>query len=89
MIKELQSLFQKAKQDFLSMDLETGKLVKSGLQFSFAFMLFSVCLLLTYLLVHNPDLFFIGYSLFKSSIFFNLAFIAFGIIFYNIKKQTN
>jgi len=83
------SVFQKAKKDFLSMDFETSKIVKKGLHFSFIFCLFTILLLISYLIIHNPILFQIGFSLFKSSIFFALSFIAFGIVFYTIKKQTS
>jgi len=86
---QVKNIFQKAKQDFLSMDCKTKRLVREGLRFSFAVTIFSICLLISYLTIHNPNLFIIGFSIFKSSIFFHLAFIAFGIIFQNLKKQMN
>ena len=87
--KNIFIIFQKAKKDFLAMDDRTKKIVKIGLRFSFGITVLAVSLLITYLMVHNLNLFMVGFSLFKSSIFFHLAFIAFGIIFTNWKKQMN
>lgn len=88
-VKNLLTIFQKAKKDFLAMDDRTKKIVKIGLGFSFAITVLAVCILISYLTIHNLNLFTIGFSLFKSSIFFHLAFIAFGIIFTNWRKQMN
>lgn len=88
-VKNLLTIFQKAKKDFLTMDDKTKKIVKIGLGFSFTITVLAVCILISYLTIHNLNLFIIGFSLFKSSIFFHLAFIAFGIIFTNWRKQMN
>lgn len=88
-VKNLLTIFKKAKKDFLTMDDRTKKIVKIGLGFSFTITVLAVCILISYLTIHNLNLFTIGFSLFKSSIFFHLAFIAFGIIFTNWRKQMN
>ncbi len=71
-------------------DKDISKLVKSGLTFCFIFCLFSVFILFTYNFIYSmPILFYIGYSLFKSSLMFSVAFIICGIGFDKLKKEVN
>ena len=62
------------------------KLMNSGIRFSFIFCLISTFILAIYKTVHIPNLFYIGISLFESSLFFFVAFIAYGFIFNRMKK---
>ena len=61
--KNIFIIFQKAKKDFLAMDDRTKKIVKIGLRFSFGITVLAVSLLITYLMVHNLNLFMVGFSL--------------------------
>lgn len=65
----------------------TQKLVKKGILFSFLLTIISTFILLIYHLFYaNPITFYIGISLFKSSLFFLCFFIIFGIAFDTINK---
>ncbi len=61
------------------------KLMKSGIKFSFVFCLFATLVLATYETVHIPNLFYAGISLFQTSLFLLVSFIAYGFVFNTIK----
>ena len=72
------------------LDKNVSKLVKLGLTFCFIFCLFSVSILFIYNFIYStPILFYIGYSLFKSSLMFCITFIICGIGFDKLKKELN
>ena len=64
-----------------SFDKSILKLINSGIHFSFIFCLIATLILAIYQTVHNPNLFYIGISLFQTSLFFWVAFITYGFIF--------
>ena len=57
------------------------KVVKFGIRFSFIFCLLATLILAIYNSVHIPNLFYIGITLFQTSLFFLVAFIAYGFVF--------
>mgnify|MGYP006947708228 CR=1 FL=1 len=60
---------------FKKMDSSILKVKNNGLKFCFMLLLISTFVLSIYLNVHNPALFLVGVSLFKSSLFFIVFFI--------------
>lgn len=71
-----------------NLDLQIVKLMKFGFIISFIMCLFSSSLLLTYqFIISLPILFYIGISLFKSSLNFGVTFFICGIGFDTVKKQ--
>lgn len=70
------------------MDTSILKIMKTGLRYAFGLMLISCMVLLTYNLIYpNPTMYEIGISLFKSSAFFVVDFIVFGVSFNKIKQD--
>ena len=67
-------------------DKSVLKVMKSGIHFSFIFCLFSTLILAIYNSVHIPKLFYAGISLFQTSLFFLVAFIAYGFVFNKVKQ---
>lgn len=78
---------KKILEEFKNFDKSVLKLVKSGVHFSFIFCLFATLILATYEAVHIPNLFYVGISLFQTSLFFLVAFIAYGFVFNRIKDM--
>jgi len=72
--------------EFNKIDKSILKVMLSGLRFSFIFCIFATFILAIYMEVHIPKLFYIGISLFQSSLFFIVAFIAYGFIFNRLKN---
>lgn len=71
-----------------NMDNSILKLMKSGIKFSFFVSLISIITLLTYDFVYtSPSIYYIGISLFKSSLFFMVGFVICGFAFSKIKKE--
>lgn len=71
-----------------NMDVKISKLMKFGFTFCFVLLVLSLFILLTYkLLYSHPNLYYIGFSLLKSSLVFAITFFACGIGFNSIKKQ--
>lgn len=71
-------------------DKNVSKLVKYGFLFCFILCIFSCLILFTYELFFSlPILFYIGYTLFKSSLMFAVTFFICGISFDKIKKELN
>lgn len=64
------------------------RIMKSGIHFSFIFCIFATLILAIYNSVHIPNLFYTGISLFQTSLFFLVAFIAYGFIFNRIKNVS-
>lgn len=64
------------------------KIMKSGIHFSFIFCIFATFILTIYQSVHIPNIFAVGISLFKTSLFFFVAFIAYGFVFNSMQNVT-
>ena len=75
--------------EFNKIDKSILKVMKSGLHFSFVFCIIATFFLALYIGVHIPKLFYIGISLFQSSLFFFVAFIAYGFVFNRVKQITH
>ena len=58
----------------------------SGMKFCLVLALFSSLILSIYHTIHNPDIFYIGISLFKSTLFFIVFFVICAIATDTIKK---
>ena len=69
------------------LDLKISKIMKNGFKVSLILMLFSCYILIAYHLANIPNLFYMGISLFKTSLSFGVAFFIFGISFNKIKKE--
>ncbi len=72
---------KKVIDEIKNFDKSILKLMKSGINFSFTFCIFATFILAIYEGIHIPNLFYIGISLFQTSLFFIVAFIAYGFIF--------
>ena len=73
---------------FKSFDCLTLKIMRYGLYFSLFFCLFAATILLVYDIFYaDPNLFYIGFSLIKSGIFFAVAFLIYGFAFDTIKRE--
>lgn len=71
-----------------NLDLQVVKLMKFGFIISFIMCLLSSSLLFTYqFIISLPILFYIGISLFRSSLSFGVTFFICGIGFDTMKKQ--
>ena len=68
---------KKILEEFKNLDKSILKVMKSGIRFSFIFCLFATLVLAVYETIHIPKLFYTGISLFQTSLFFLVAFIAF------------
>ncbi len=63
-------------------------LMKSGIRFSFAMNILANLILLTYdFIITSPAVYYVGISLFKSSLFFMVGFVICGFAFSKIKKE--
>ena len=71
--------------EFKKMDNSILSLIKSGLKFCFGLSIVSDLILLAYdFLYTSPILYYIGISLFKTSLFFMVGFIICGLAFHKI-----
>jgi len=71
-------------------DKNISKIVQFGFIFCFILCMIAVSILFTYESIYSlPILFYIGYSLFKSSLMFSVTFLICGISFDKIKKELN
>lgn len=76
--------------EFKSMDNTIISLMKYGIKFSFGLTIFSSLILLIYdFLFTYPIIYYAGFSLFKTSLFFISSFIAFSFAFNKIKKDVD
>ena len=64
------------------------KVLYSGLKFCLVLALLATFILSIYHTVHNPDIFYIGISLFKSSLFYIVFFIICAAAIDTIKKDV-
>ncbi len=72
--------------EFKKMDHSIIALVKSGIKFCFGILVVAAIILLAYDLAYSlPLVYYIGISLFKTSLFFMACFIICGIAFNKIK----
>lgn len=65
---------------FKNIDSKIHKVYITGLRACFILILFACFILTLYQTIHNPDMFYIGFSLAKSSLFFAVFFIMFSIV---------
>ena len=65
------------------------KTMQSGIHFSFVFCILATFVLAIYQNVHIPNLFIVGISLFKTSLFFLVAFIAYAFAFNTLKNFSH
>lgn len=72
---------------FNSLEEKIQVIMKHGFKFSFAVCILSILILLTYQFCNYPDLYYIGLSVFRLSLFFAVEFIICGIAIDTIKKQ--
>ena len=71
-----------------NLDKKVKKIMHKGFIFSFILCIISGLSLFTYYMFYNlPDLFYIGISLFRTSLMFTCAFFMFAIGFDTIKKE--
>ncbi|MCI8482561.1 MAG: hypothetical protein HFJ27_05920 [Clostridia bacterium] len=75
------------KDKFNSMEEKIKKIMKHGFIFSFLVCMLGIGLLLAYDLNANLDLYYIGLSVFRLSLFFSVEFLICGIAIDTIKKQ--
>lgn len=66
----------------------TNSILKTGLRFCGFLCLISIVILSTYLSLNNPNLYYIGITVFKLSIIFGIEFIICGFVVDGIKKQA-
>lgn len=78
---------QDIMKDIKNTDKNIIKIMKKGVEFSFAFCLIACLILFTYILSSNVSVFYIGVSLFKSGLFFLVGFVICGIAFNSIMKE--
>lgn len=72
---------------FGSMDEKIRKIMNYGFAFSFLVCVISMALLITYIFNSSLDLYYIGLSVFRLSLFFAIEFIICAIAMDTIKKQ--
>ncbi len=76
--------------EFKNLDNTIINLMKSGIKFSFLLIILASIILLTYdLLFTYPTIYYIGFSLFKTSLFFMAGFVIFGFAFNKIKTEIS
>lgn len=74
--------------EFQNIDHTIINLMKSGVKFSFLIMIIATITLLTYDFIYaSPSVYYIGISLFKTSLFFMVGFIICGFSFNKIMKD--
>ena len=76
--------------EFKNLDNTIINLMKSGIKFSFSLIILASIILLTYdFLFTYPTIYYIGFSLFKTSLFFMAGFIIFAFAFNKIKVEIS
>ncbi len=74
--------------EFKNIDCSILKLMKLGIKFSFLISIISIIILFTYDFIYtSPSTYYIGISLFKSSLFFMVGFVICGFAFSKIKNE--
>lgn len=82
------NLFKRLIDKIKKLDSKTKKIMHIGFIFSFFLCMISGFSLFTYELYPIPSLFYIGISLFRTSLMFACMFFICGIGFDSIKKET-
>ena len=72
---------------YKNMDTSIHKVCLNGFKFCLVLSLISALILSTYITIHNPTLFYLGISLFKSTLFFFVFFIICAIAVDTIRKE--
>ena len=81
-------VIRKIKEALKSLDLKTTNLMKNGFKLSFVLILISTYILFTYQFIYKePNLFYVGISLFKTALSYATAFLMFGLGFSSIKNE--
>lgn len=76
--------------EFKNLDNTIINLMKSGIKFSFSLIILASIILLTYdFLFTYPTIYYIGFSLFKTSLFFMAGFVISGFAFNKIKTEIS
>ena len=65
---------------FKNINSKIYKVYTYGLKFCLVLILFACFILTLYQSIHNPDLFYLGFSLAQSALFFAVFFIMFSIV---------
>ena len=74
--------------EFKNIDINITNLMRRGIKFSFLLIIFASIILLTYdFLFTYPIIYYAGFSLFKTSLFFMAGFIIFGFALNKIKAE--
>jgi len=82
----IQQLIKKIKE----LDKSIICIMKKGVIFSFIIAILSALILITYKVCYiSPDLYYIGLSLFQTSLMFIVIFIIYGLAFDKILKELN
>ncbi len=80
-------MFNTIVQEFNCMDKKTKKTLEYGLIFSAFICIIAISLLITYKILHNINIYYIGLSVFKLGLFFIVEFIICAIAIDTIKQQ--
>lgn len=76
--------------EFKNIDMNITNLMKRGIKFSFLLIIFASIILLTYdFLFTYPIIYYAGFSLFKTSLFFMAGFVIFAFAFNRIKAEIS
>lgn len=76
--------------EFKNLDNTIINLMRSGIKFSFLLIIFASIILLTYdFLFTYPIIYYAGFSLFKTSLFFMAGFVIFAFAFNKIKAEIS
>ncbi len=70
-----------------NLDKKIVSIMKNGIKVSFIFCLIACLILITYSMNSNPNVFYIGINLFKSSLFYMVTCIICGFVFNKIKED--
>ena len=74
-------------QNFSKMDSKIYKLLINGLKFCLVLILLASFILVRYQEVHNPNMFYIGFSLANTSLFYIVFFVICAFAIDTIKKE--
>ena len=76
--------------EFKNLDNTVINLMRSGIKFSFLLIIFASIILLIYdFLFTYPIIYYVGFSLFKTSLFFMAGFVIFAFAFNKIKAEIS
>ena len=76
--------------EFKNLDNTIINLRRSGIKFSFLLIIFASIILLIYdFLFTSPIIYYVGFSLFKTSLFFMAGFVIFAFAFNKIKAEIS